>query len=359
MLQIRHDLEHEKSSMPTISFKPKQVTKRLLASLPPRARDVITARYGMGESSKHATLESIGKKYGITRERVRQIENYALNLIQKSDAYADEHPIFSELVEIIESLGGIVSEDELLDKLAKNNETSRNHIHFLLVVGNEFKRGKEDGDYALRWYVDESLADQVHDAVATLYSKLDTDELVAESEMVNMFLDEVKNVSERYRDEEIIRRWLSLSKKLGKNPLGEWGASNSPNVKVKGMRDYAYLAIKKHGSPMHFTEIARAIKKLFDKEAHVATCHNELIKNKQFVLVGRGLYALSEWGYSRGIVKEVIRDILEKGGPLTREEIIDRVRRERHVKDNTIVVNLQNTGFFKRMPDGRYSLVNG
>jgi hypothetical protein len=108
---------------------------------------------------------------------------------------------------------------------------------------------------------------------------------------------------------------------------------------------------------MHFKEVADSIKNLFKKNAHVATTHNELIKDKRFVLVGRGLYALSEWGYSAGVVKDVLRDILKTHGPLTREEIIDKVKKERYVKDNTIIVNLQDTALFKKLPDGNFIIV--
>jgi hypothetical protein len=108
---------------------------------------------------------------------------------------------------------------------------------------------------------------------------------------------------------------------------------------------------------MHFSEVAKTIGSLFEKKAHVATCHNELIKDKRFVLVGRGLYALSEWGYSTGVVKDVIADVLKVNGPLTREEVIDKVRNERYVKDNTIVVNLQDASLFKRGKDGKYTSV--
>jgi DNA-directed RNA polymerase delta subunit len=123
------------------------------------------------------------------------------------------------------------------------------------------------------------------------------------------------------------------------------------------MRDYAYLVIRKHGSPIHFREVAKNIEKIFDKKAHVATTHNELIKDPRFVLVGRGLYALSEWGYMSGVVKDVIRKVLEKNGPLTKKEVIDKVMKERYVKENTILVNLQNPKFFKKDKEGRYSFV--
>ena len=143
---------------------------------------------------------------------------------------------------------------------------------------------------------------------------------------------------------------------MSKYPLGEWGKSDSQNVKTKGIRDYAYLAMRKHGSPIHFRDIAKLIEKLFNKKAHIATTHNELIKDKRFVLVGRGLYALTEWGYASGVVREVIKKMIEKHGPLTKEEIIQRVMKERYVKENTILVNLQNSKFFKKDKDGKYSL---
>jgi hypothetical protein len=133
--------------------------------------------------------------------------------------------------------------------------------------------------------------------------------------------------------------------------------SSSPNVKTKGMRDYAFLVIRKHGSPIHFKEVAQQITQVFKKKAHIATTHNELIKDSRFVLVGRGLYALKEWGYIAGVVKDVIRNILEKNGPLTKEEIIQKVLKERYVKDNTIMVNLQNQKYFRKDKENKYHIV--
>jgi DNA-directed RNA polymerase delta subunit len=109
---------------------------------------------------------------------------------------------------------------------------------------------------------------------------------------------------------------------------------------------------------MHFREVAEAINELFGHEAHIATTHNELIKDGRFVLVGRGLYALTEWGYTAGVVKDVLRQIIATDGPLSKEEIIDKVRKERYVKDNTILVNLQDPTFFKKLANGTYTLAN-
>lgn len=341
--------------MAAITFKPKQVVKRLLSSLSPRALDVMTKRYGLGESVDRMTLEGIGKTYGITRERVRQIENFALGAIKKSDAFKKEDAVFAELNKLVISLGGVVCEEDFLMHISKD-ESTQNYIYFLLVLGDQFNREKEDDNFRHRWIVDAKVSMKVHDAIRELYKTLSHEDLVPESEIIASFLNHLKDVSEEYKNEEITKRWLSLSKTIAKNPLGEWGVAQSHNVNARGMRDYAYLIIRKHGSPMHFTEVAKSITSVFGKKAHVATCHNELIKDNRFVLVGRGLYALSSWGYEKGVVKDVIAKVLKKEGAMTKKDIIDRVLKERYVKENTVFVNLQDPKMFKRTKDGKYAL---
>ena len=341
---------------PKLSFNPKQVSKQLLSVLSDRARDVIVGRYGLGADTKKMTLEAIGKKYGITRERVRQIENYSIQHVRKSKEYAKAKKSFDELKEYIRSLGGVISEADLLQHLSGDKST-QNHAHFVLVVGEEFVKHKEDEEFKHRWHIDHKLAENIHETLRKIYNGLSDDDIVPESEIISSFLEYVKDVSEEYKQEEVIKRWLSISKNLSKNQLGEWGKSQSPNINAKGMRDYAFLVIRKHGSPIHFREVAKLITEVFNKKAHVATTHNELIKDPRFVLVGRGLYALAEWGYMSGVVKDVVKKILDKEGPLTKEKIIEKVMKERYVKPNTILVNLQNPKFFKKDKQNRYSAV--
>lgn len=341
--------------MSSLSFKPKQITKKLLGALSSRAEDVLTKRYGLDTAGEQHTLEAIGQIYGITRERVRQIENHAIQSIQKSDAYGEFAQAFEELRATIEGLGMVVAEHELLDILAKD-DANKNHLYFMLVLGTPFTRTKEDDYFHHRWNVESKAAEKIEKALGMIHEALSEDDLLSEEEMLGLFVKNLDEEIARTNDEATLRRWLSLSKRVARNPLGEWGVASSPNVKAKGIRDFAYLAVKRHGSPMHFREVARAIEELFSRKAHVATCHNELIKDKRFVLVGRGLYALTEWGYSAGVVKDVLREILRKEGALSRNEIIDKVRKERYVKDNTIIVNLQDPLLFKRLPDGRYTV---
>lgn len=340
----------------SFTFKPKAVTKKLLGALPERARLILSKRYGLDKLAERMTLESIGETYNITRERVRQIENAAIANIRKSAFYKQEKATMEELKQFIAKLGGIVAEEDILSIAAKDDST-KNHVHFLLVLGEDFKKEKEDDEFKHRWHVDKELAQKIQDSLRKLYKTIGDDALIPESELIKTFLDDLKNINETYRDEEIAKRWLKISKHIDKNPLGEWGKAASQNVHVKGIRDYAFLAMRKHGSPIHFRDIAKLIEKMFNKKAHTATTHNELIKDKRFVLVGRGLYALSEWGYLSGVVKDVIKKILEKNGPLTKEQIIEKALKERYVKENTILVNLQDGKTFKKDKEGKYHLV--
>ena len=341
--------------MSTISFKPKQVTKKITSHLQDRASDVVMNRFGLTTDAKRKTLEEIGKKYNITRERVRQIEDAALNSIKKSETYKSEQAVFEELKQLINSLGSVVGEQDLLSHVS-NDKATQNHIHFYLVLGDSFKKHREDEHFHSRWSVDDETASKVHDSLKKLYSGLKDEDLVPETEMIKKFFDQMKDLSEKYKNDEIAQRWLSMSKNISKNPLGEWGKSTSPNIHTRGVKDYAFLVMRKHGSPMHFREVADAITKTFGRKTHYATCHNELIKDPRFVLVGRGMYALADWGYKTGIARDVIRDILKREGPLSKEDIVEKVMKERYFKKNTILVNIQNPKYFKKNKNGLYTL---
>ena len=339
-----------------LTFKPQNSSKKLLKGLKDRDRYVLESRFGLNDIKKK-TLESIGQEYDITRERVRQIQDAALKAIRKSESYDEAREIFTEIETMIHTMGGIVAEDHFLDTVGED-ELIQNHIHFHLVVGDNFKKHKEDKKFHSRWSVNGELANKVHSALDKLHGHVTDEELLSEEQMVMKFLDRLDGVEDGYVDDEVAQQFLKLSKLVNKNPLGDWGLTSSQNISVRGIRDYAYLIMKKNGSPMHFREVAEAITDTFSKKAHPATTHNELIKDDRFVLVGRGMYGLKEWGYRSGVVKDVIRDLIQERGALTKDEIIEAVLKERYLKENTILVNLSNKEYFTRDKEGRYILTD-
>lgn len=337
-----------------LSFSPRTVTKVLLSDLPDRSRHILTDRFGLGAKNEERTLDAIGKEYGITRERIRQIEKHGLSAVRESSGYKEHTQSFEDLKRALHTLGAVLSDDTILSEIA-DNTADRKHLVFLLTVGHQFNDRREDNNYRARWYVDEQVADQVERALSNLYASIDIERLTPEEEFLQIFAEALKKEGIKNRSNEVLSRWLNISKRIGRNPLGEWGLIESPHVRIKNTRDFAYLTLKRHGSPMHFIEVAKGIDKLFNRKTHPATTHNELIKDNRFVLVGRGLYALKEWGYQPGVVRDVIKRILEREGPLSREDIMERVKRERYVKDATITVNLQSN-IFVHLPDGLFGL---
>ena len=342
--------------MAKLTFKPKEVSKRLTDLLPERSKDVIVSRYGLSGKKGSETLDAIGKRYGITRERVRQIENHAIKLIQDSPVLAKETGALQGLESSIRELGAVLPEHSILSEFATDPET-KNHLYFLMVVGKPFTSRKEDENFKARWFVDENVAKAVEDALKTVHTSIKPTDVVTEDKLVDHVLSCMSRVNVKYKNKETAKRWIELSNCLMRNPLGEWGRNTAPGIKLKNIRDHAYVVMKRHGSPMHFREVAKAIEKTFGKKAHQATTHNELIKDSErFVLVGRGLYALKEWGYRAGHVIDIIKHNLKEHGAMTQDEILKAVSKERHVKRNTILVNLQNNPAIQKQKDGKYAL---
>src|ERR1035438_7791288 len=140
---------------------------------------------------------------------------------------------------------------------------------------------------------------------------------------------------------------------------GCWVVVKWPMVNPKNIRDKIYVILKENGKHMHFNEISAAIKDSDFKRKDVTTqaVHNELIKDKLFVLIGRGIYALKEWGYNKGTVADIITEVLKQANePLHRDEIVKRVLKSRFVKETTILLNLQGKPQFKRVAKATYAL---
>jgi DNA-directed RNA polymerase delta subunit len=93
-----------------------------------------------------------------------------------------------------------------------------------------------------------------------------------------------------------------------------------------------------------------------EKKVTKQAVHNELIRDERFILIGRGIYALREWGYNKGVVEEVIEEVLITAGkPLHKDEIIKEVLKRRVVKETTILLNLQKDRF-KRVARATYTI---
>lgn len=318
-----------------------------------REREIISRRYGLFD--RRETLEQIGELLGITRERVRQLEKAVMAKL-KAQAELGNLPHLDEtqtvLMAEISQMGKIACITDLTARLTKENgRLEQARISFLAELCPDLIAIEDNDHY--------------HQSVA-LNKELSESKIKAH---VDKLIDTIKQLGEpadiqkiaemaEHTDARFAEALASISKNLA-HLNKRWGLVKWPLVNPKNIRDKIYVILHENGQHMHFNEISEAIKKSSFKRKDVTTqaIHNELIKDKRFVLIGRGIYALKEWGYSKGTVADVITDVLKKAGkPLHRDEIVREVLKSRHVKETTILLNLQGKSQFKRVAKATYDL---
>jgi len=319
-------------------FNYQKICLNLLKDLPQRQKEVIFRRFGL-KNGQRETLELIGESYGITRERVRQIERDGiLNLKPKTEKY---QKIFQHFQKYLKNRGGLKKEEILLKELGGENQKPQ--VYFLLTLGENLQRFGETEDFYSLWLIDQDSLKRAEEITDSLFQRLKKLGKSLTLKEISSFISLKKPVLISY---------LEISKKIQRNSEGLFGLLDWPEINPRGVKDKAYIVFKKIGKPLHFAEVARLI-----EGSLVQTVHNELIKDPRFVLVGRGIYALEEWGYFPGQVKDVILKILkEEGKPLTKEEILEKVRKQRLVKENTVFLNLSNKKHFVRNSQGKYEV---
>lgn len=323
----------------------------LTADLPPRSQDIIASRFGIGDR-RALTLEAIGKKYGITRERVRQIMQGSIENVcaKKDDALF--RGVRDAMEETLAKNSGIMKEDDFFARMSGGSAREEAVARFFLPCMTEFVVHE---DVAMERAVMRSDFDRaswqaiIEDGKAFLKKN---------EKAVSADVLFARAVRTARSDDKLFFDFLSVSREIKKNVFGKWGMAHWSDVAPKGMREKAYLVLQEQGEPMHFRDIAQAINhhglNKDGRAAHPQTVHNELIKDRRCVLVGRGYYALAAWGYRDGTVRDVLEEILRtSAAPLRREEILRRVMQKRHVKKSTVMINL-NT-FFEKVGSDSYT----
>ena len=306
-------------------------SNNLLKDLPDKHKEVISRRFGL--KSGKETLESIGEDFGVTRERVRQIEEDGLKRLEDKISSPVVQNIFQDFLNYFKTAGSLKREDLALQDLGGKNFKS--HVSFLLTIGKPFQRYGETQDFHAFWAVDRNAFDIAQKSINDFADQL-------EDEKTPLALPK-----------EVLPSYIEISKNILKGPDGLYGLADWPEINPRGVKDKAYLVMKKEQKPLHFTKVAG----LIGNGALVQTVHNELIKDRRFVLVGRGLYALKEWGYEQGFVKDVIANVINNsGGQLPKDEIVQAVLKQRQVKPSTVLLNLQNQKYFIKNSEGEYTI---
>ncbi len=345
-----------------MSISVAKLVSRLLQKLDARQRAVIEGRYGL-KDGEPKTLAEIGDGMNVTRERVRQIEASALASLKPSLKEADVRAFIDTVKAHLKNVGGLRREDMLLIDLKMMVADGTipqfgTKVHFLLDISGDTKYFPEDSANFGSWYLSEEDRKKAKAFIGKLMKAMESkrDTVVSHQNIDKVFGDALKPHDLK---DLVALNYISSSKHFHVNSYGDFGLTAWPEVNPKTVRDWAYLVLKKNGSPLHFGDIASTIntvRKETKKAAHMQTVHNELIKDNRFVLVGRGMYSLKEFGVMPGTAREVMARLLTDHGPLSPDELLRLVLNERLLKKNTVLINLRNRKYFKRLDDGKYTV---
>ena len=326
---------------------------KMLDKLPERSKNIIVKRFNL-DNKNAKTLDEIGKEYEITRERVRQIEGEAMIKLKKDSELFEnsESNVFDYLKEAVENHGGIMSEEKIIRVFLnnKNFEASKQVVLFILSLDDRIKTTKENRAYRRIYFYEQEAVLKFEKIIKKVEDYLQEKNRSMSFSKIMELAGEGVDKTESY---------LEANKIILKNILGEWGCAKWSDINPKNIKDKAYLALKKNKESLHFTGIANEINIIWPKKkkTNSQTVHNELIKDNRFVLIGRGIYALKEWGYEQGTVLDVVLKIMSaEKRALKQDEIIKEVLKKRQVKENTIILNLQNKKCFEKLDGKIYRL---
>lgn len=316
-----------------------------------REREIISRRFGLYDRKE--TLEQIGELLGITRERVRQLEKAILIRLKilAEEGQEDIARVEKAFIKHLSEMGRVARVKDLSTTL-KPDADARDHAHvaFVSELAPHLSLVDENDSYhqsvGLKEHHDEAKIKKHVDTV------VDTIKKHGEPLTINQLHEKLN-----FEHPSHVQALASASKHVA-NLKDKWGLTKWPTVNPKNIRDKIYAILSDNGKPMHFSKVAEAIKKSDFKRRDVTqqAIHNELIKDSRFILIGRGIYALKEWGYNSGTVADIITEILKKEGPLHRDEIVRKVLKKRQVKETTILLNLQGKPQFKRVARATYGL---
>lgn len=331
-----------------------------------KERQILGRRFSL-DGQPRATLEAIGQDFAVTRERVRQIEALALSKLHRTMQNNGLKPILQTIEEVLRAHGGLLREDvlfaQLLNNLFENPETAgvldHSVLSLSLAVMKQLTHHTKNIKHAGYYRLDTVSREEVQAVGDVLVQVLDAQNEVMSAEKLVVAAQKALAKKHALKQSAFIRSVADIDLRLLVNPQGEYGLSAWRHVRPKNLRDKAYIVLLESGQPMHFTAIANAImERRFDKKAvTVQAVHNDLIRSPLFVLMGRGMYALAQWGYSQGTVADVIKSILlQHNRPMTKREIVEGVLALRSVQEATISLNLQKSPHFVRVGTALYAL---
>ncbi len=265
----------------------------ILQLFPQRTQNIIRERYNLeGSFLRGKTLEAIGKKYGITRERVRQIIQFAMKTAREYGTKSIDSAVERIDGQLIKK-GGIFAKKPLLSDLGVKEYRQAGSVDFILDLSDHFNVLLPSR------FVTHAVCRNDFDMKNFFHIVQVAENILSENKQPEYIETFSKRLKDHIGEIEMhhLESYLTASATIDRNPLGEWGMNHWSEIQPKSAGQRAHLVLRHKKKPMHFKEIAQEINQLglSLRKANPQTVHNELIKSPVFTLFGRGMYGLSEW----------------------------------------------------------------
>ncbi len=335
------------------------LVSNLLLLLSDKEKFVVKRRFSLDGMRKH-TLEEVGQEFSVTRERVRQIEKNALSKMKRNVFNTSLRHVHDFSSRIVRRHGGLMKEARLFDSikaaLPTGFKVDSSALHLALVLHEELEcvgntitffpyvREKGITDYSMKFFSNKMVNHLQKCGDVTSLDKVHRD-------LKDLAKDHEFNITQ-------FKSLVNIDKRLALLDNDFVGLLEWRHIHPRTLRDKILFVLRNENEPLHFSAIAEKIDSAnFDnRSVNLQAVHNELIRHPQFILIGRGIYALAEWGYEKGTVANVIERVLKESGELSQEEIVDKVLEKRQVKKITIMLALKNNPKFERTGRKRYKL---
>lgn len=360
----------QKIKMTTVILNNKNIEKSfsdILTSLSEKEQNVIKRRVGI--DGRRETLQNIGNSFSpaITRERVRQIEDTGIKKIGRIVKATLLANIQAKAREFLGLHGWVLSRDKLIAAIINDLKLEKDVNASILevVIQSDYEVKKSKQKLGCKIYfclpdISKGAIEEVHkEGLKILKRKKDVinQNTLYETVMANLQTSGFAKSNKEVTNITFVDSVLDLFEDIVKWEETLIGLAKWKILNPKTLKDKAVYVMKKAKTPMHFVDIANKITENLRETVKINTIHNELIRNSEFVLIGRGIYALKEDGYTPGTVLDVIVEILKKKWePMSTEDIIKEVLKTRNVRETTIYMNLQNKSAIERVWRNYYTL---
>lgn len=325
-----------------------------LSLLEERERFILEKHYGL--YCPILTLQEIGQRLNVTRERVRQLEKRAFRQLRQKHSAAIDSIAYS-LANYICECGGVIT---LVEAIAWLQEQPSQSTQMNLKGAVFLIAALTDGlQYLSRFQVflhNDLSAKLLTTTQAALAELLETrlaptavDVLIDDFRATPAFQSARSFWSDAIGFEldafilASLRTGEFVEWEPGVYALRRWNSRIGDNIVV---------ALREIGEPAHFTDIAKAVNLQLppDQQTTARNVHATMLRYEDvFTRVGNGTYALVEWNLKKddSIAETAARILRKAGHPLHIDTITDEVLTSWQVNPNTVYMALHEDGYYR------------